>query len=244
MAEDFSFGTQTVVGDSIFDVDKLQLDTHEIARITVLEPAGKIAWMHPIKPATGDSFGNNYECLSSKAHMGGDPDECIACKYSEPGFDVPVGEVRLRGVLQIAQFTTDKKGIIADPNFTMMSYKVWILNRKKVMDLSNQCTEHHIKNLVGYDIRVECTNGKFHLQTITVSPNNRSYENTEQSKKQFADMQETRLRTDTDKLLGRSVSPEAMREIVYEAIPSLAGAGSSNQAEATQELNESIDNLF
>lgn len=217
------------LGDSVFDVDQFKMETNDKARITLLENGGVHKWVHNIKPADGNGYGSYYKCLAvdEKASTGGDKDSCLACRYAEQGQNVPISEVRIRGVLQIAQYVTDKKAMIQDPNYTAMQYKLYVVNRQKIMDIMTQRREHDVDNLVGYDILAECVNAQFHNHKLSLLPKARSYENSEMSKQRFESLRST-LRNDTDKLICRTVNEEQMEKVVLDAIPALSGRFSSN----------------
>ena len=229
------------LGDSVFDVDQFKMETNDKARITLLENGGVHRWVHNIRPADKDSYGSYYKCLAdeSKASTGGDKDNCLACRYAEQGQNVPISEVRIRGVLQIAQYVTDKKAVIQDPNYTAMQYKLYVVNRQKIMDIMTQRREQDVENLIGYDILAECVNAQFHNHKLTLLPKARSYENSDMSKQRFASLRES-LRNDTDKLICRVVNEEQMEKIVLDAIPSLAGRFSGNPGDLNSATADSM----
>ena len=223
---------------SVYDLDRLKLDTGEFARIALLTNGFDHGSYHHIKPNDGtQSYGNYYECVGPG---------CFACKYAMTGQDVPVSIPKLRGIAQVAHIVTNKIGDVENPKHIAMNYRLYTLNASKIRDLVRAFKEYKMKSMEAADILIECVNGQFHNHKINVVPNKLTVLSTGSATEQFQDLQD-RVRDDIGQLIGRTVTPEIMEHQVRDAL-NLSHDDTTTEQEqiqATAEVvSETLDDLL
>lgn len=203
------------IASSIFDVDKFlrQADKGQVQRFAFLERSPMMGYTHYLNtPQGSDVPGGQYECIASNPDKGGNGEECPACAVAEPGFGVPVSEVRPQFIWQLARYFTDSKGKVRSP---AMEYGVWITNQNSVLKIQNKMQNADIEQLEGVDLVATSTNPDFKQFDFDLVDGRQIWQRTDEGKASFNSLRsELRPESEIAKLFGRSVDFDALAKAV------------------------------